>query len=49
MDRSMDVTANHEGIGAPLLGPELEEHVLRLGRRNAGGYTGYDEEFLILE
>jgi hypothetical protein len=36
-------------IGTPLLGPELEAHVLRLGRRNAGGFTGYDEEFLILE
>ncbi len=34
----------------PLLaGPELETHVARLAKRGEGGYTGYEEEYLILD
>ncbi len=37
------------GVGMPIPGPRLEEHVLRLGHRNLQNYTGYEEEYLILE
>ncbi len=30
-------------------GPELESHVARLAKRGEGGYTGYEEEYLILD
>ena len=30
-------------------GAELASHVARLARRGEGGYTGYEEEYLILD
>jgi hypothetical protein len=36
-------------VGYPIRGDLLEQHILRLGHRSLHGYTGYDEEFLVLE
>ena len=36
-------------VSSPRTGPELETHVARLAKRGEGGYTGYEEEYLILD
>lgn len=51
MDVSGDVqpAAMNTAVGKPIPGPLLEDYVLQLGHRNAAGFTGYDEEYLVLE
>ena len=49
MDQSQEVLAPTKAVGRSVPGSQLEEHVQALGRRHEGGYTGYEEEYVILD
>jgi len=49
METSGVVDVDDKGVGKHIPGPELETHVARLAKRGEGGYTGYEEEYLILD
>lgn len=52
MERSgsaQDVTDAPRAVGKSISGDQLEQHVLQLGHRSYTGFTGYDDEYLILE
>lgn len=50
MDASQEIpVAARADVGMPIPGSQFEDYVKRMGRRNEGGYTGYEEEYVILD
>lgn len=50
MEQSQEMPATvANGVGLPVPGSKLQEHVRKLGHRNETGHTGFEEEYFVLD